>query len=139
MVEEHGSDGAMTDDRAVYERVEARARKFAAFENTEADGEIPGRPMLRALVGEIDRLREALEEARARANYGCQQCWDVVTAVDLALGKAVDAGPTVDRSGVSSDDVLVEDGRLESADAKALRERGFKRINKPKRLTPPRP
>ena len=47
--------------------------------------------------------------------------------------------PTVDRSGVSSDDILVEDQSVEFADAKALRERGFKRINKPKRLTPPRP
>ena len=36
------------------------------------------------------------------------------------------------------DDILLEDPRCESPTLKALRERGWKRINKPRRLTDPR-
>jgi len=36
------------------------------------------------------------------------------------------------------DDILLEDPRCESPALKALRERGWKRINKPRRLTDPR-
>jgi hypothetical protein len=37
-----------------------------------------------------------------------------------------------------TDDILLEDPRLESPELKALRERGWKRINKPRRLTDPK-
>lgn len=46
----------------------------------------------RALLGEVDRLRAALAEARSRANYGCRQCWDVVGVVDAAMKRRGEGG-----------------------------------------------
>jgi hypothetical protein len=59
-------------NRREYERVEARARKFASYQNRQGDGSIPGRPTLRALVGEIDRLRAALAQANGRGTEPCE-------------------------------------------------------------------